>query len=216
MEDKNPLDPQKDAHNIDDLEQNMYSREFKTEVSPRSSLSPEKVEVETEWKHESPVVPVTVLEDQPVAGSLVKKIFIISAIFFALSASIAAFIFYGGLNIISPNKVDISFVGPVSIAAGDELGFDIIIHNQNRTPLLNAQLYIDYPDGTKEAANLSQDLLHSKDVIGDVAANTDTKRSIRAVLFGRERSDKEIKVTLEYGVKNSNGYLKKKKLQSKY
>ncbi len=207
MEPKDPKEP----HRIEGLEQDMYSREFKTDVSPRASLSPEVAPTpDTVWKDEPKKEEIDSVPKEA-ASPLFKRIFIISAIFFLLSAGIAAFIFYGGLNIISTSKVDMTFVGPVSIAAGDELGFDIIIHNQNRSPLLNTQLYIDYPDGTKQATDISQDLLHTKEELGEIPAHTDTKRTVRAVLFGRERTDKEIKVTLEYGVKNSNGIFKKEK-----
>ncbi len=213
MEDQHPKEPQ-EPHRIDGLEQNMYSREFKTDVSPRASLSPEIVSapIDEVWKDE-PIKELEKIKTEPkeVASPVFKRIFIVSALFFLLSAGVAVFIFYGGLNIISTSKVDMTFVGPVSIAAGDELGFDIIIHNQNRSQLLNTQLYIDYPDGTKQAMDISQDLLHTKEDVGDIPAHTDTQRTVRAVLFGRERTDKEIKVTLEYSVKNSNGIFKKEK-----
>lgn len=210
VENKDPLQPH--TH-IEGLEKDLYSREFKSDVSPRIPLTHTETSPEKTWTPESTIQPPheVVKEEKTKKSSFFKKILIISAFFFLFSASVAGFIFYDGLNLISVNKVDISFVGPVSIAAGDELTFDVVIHNQNHTALVNTFLYIDYPDGTKQVANLSEDLLHSKDSIGEVPSKTDIKHTVRAVLFGSQRSDKKIKVTLEYGLKASNGTFKKEK-----
>ncbi len=209
MEEKKPIP---DEHRIDDLQKDIYSRSFNNEVSSRASLSNEKIPVNTAWEHQT-IDPEILKQQQPqpTTGKFFKRIFIISALFFLICAGAAAFIFFGGLNVIANNNVDMTFIGPVAIAAGDELDFDIVIKNNNRSDIVNAELYIDYPDGTKQATDISQDLLHEKDGVGEIPGRSEVKRTIRSVLFGKERSTKEITVTLEYGVKASNALYKKEK-----
>jgi hypothetical protein len=210
--------PPHDENRINDLETELYSRDFKNEPHERPTFSTESKEnaaVPTEFKQEAEAVPhqpfVKPIFQRAARTSIFNRIFLVSLVFFLISASVAVYVFFGGFNIISAHKVDMNFIGPVSIAAGDELNFDIVVNNQNSTPLLNAELYIDYPDGTKSATDLRQDLTHEKEVIGDVPARTTVRRTIRSVLFGKEQTTKDINVTLQYGVSNSNGNYKKEK-----
>ncbi|MDQ3014438.1 MAG: hypothetical protein M3Q73_01080 [bacterium] len=198
-------------HNIDKLGQEIYNRGFTNDVTSRAPLSKPDVPVEMRWKHDSPGFDIP--PPKPVIISIFKRIFVISAIFFVLSALVALIVFYGGFNIISANKVDMEFVGPVSIAASDELAFDIIIKNQNTTDLLNTELFLDFPDGTKKSiGELTQDLNHLKEDVGTVTNRSSARRTVRAVLFGKTQEMKEIKVTLQYNLKSSNGVYKKEKV----
>ncbi|MES2437319.1 MAG: hypothetical protein V4519_04915 [Patescibacteria group bacterium] len=204
-------DPKK-SHSVEDLEQKIYEQKFTNDVTARSGFSHPDLNVNTEWQHEQPKKSEYVSTvPQARAGSFFKKIFIISVLFFVISAGAAAFVFYGGFNIVSSDKVNVEFVGPVSVGAGDELAFDVIVDNQNATPLLDAQVYIDYPNGTKNAVDITQDLLHTKEELGDVAAKTQLRRTVRAILFGQVNDMRDINITLEYGVNNSNGLFKKEK-----
>ncbi|MBX4198146.1 hypothetical protein KW782_02305 [Candidatus Parcubacteria bacterium] len=205
------MNPEENSeNNIDKLAQDLYARDYKNEVSPRLELSQDAPAVERQWKHE-PLPEIPKQEQKTGSISLFKRIFIVSVIFFLASAAIALIVFYGGFNIISTNKVEMDFVGPVSIAAGEELGFEVVVKNQNTTPLLNAELFIDYPNGTKEAVDLSRDLNHSKETIGTILPRTSATRTIRSVLFGKTQDIKDIKVTLQYELQSSNGIFKKEK-----
>ncbi len=200
---------QPDNNKIEELQKDLYARNYKEVVPPRSSFEKPAMDVETFWnsanKTDRPVTP-------PKVGSVFKKIFIFAIIFFLLSSSLAVYVFFKGFNIISADKVNITFVGPVSVAAGDVLSFDVVVQNENDAPLVKPVIYIDYPEGTKEATDLTKDLLHGKEELGDIVnAQKDARRTARAVLFGEQLSSKQIKVTLEYGVKNSTAVFKKEK-----
>jgi hypothetical protein len=119
-------------------------------------------------------------------------------------------VFVRGLNVVSADNIDVSFVGPVSIGAGDEFAFDIVVHNKNKLPLANTTLYIEFPDNTKRVGDLTQDLQHETETLDTIAAGGNNRRTMRAVLFGEELAKKEINVTIEYGVKNSNAVFRKK------
>lgn len=208
MENKDPLK----QDTIKTLEQDLYSQDFKSDITSRSELTSTEVPAQKQWQHKpEPQLIVEASNTEKNPRSFIKKVLIIASIFFVICAVVTGFIFYGGLNLVSTSKVDIRFEGPVSIAAGQELVFDVVITNDNRTALVNPQLYIDFPDGTKQAAALSEDLLHTKDALEDIPSKTTSKRTVHAVLFGKQSSEKEIMVTLEYGVKASNGIFKKEK-----
>src|SRR6185369_6503595 len=77
-----------------------------------------------------------------------NRFFLGSIIFFVLALGIAAFIFFGGLNTISSNNVDVAVTAPSSISSGEDLDIGLSVINSNRTNLENAVLYVDYPQGT--------------------------------------------------------------------
>ncbi len=209
MEDKKKKPP---TNNIGKMQDNLYSQGFENDTTSRSEFTHPNLVVNKAWQ-ERQMNPKTgePVSPKPIAGSVVKKIFIISIIFFVICAGAAAFVFYGGLNVLSSNNVDMAFVGPVAVAAGNELDFDVVVQNQNTSTITNAELYVDYPDGTKQAVDLTQDLLHEKDTLGDIQSHSDVKHTVRSVLFGKQNSLKEIVVTLEYGLNNSNAVYKKQK-----
>lgn len=208
-EQPNPNNEQ--PHNIDKLGEEIYNRGFTNDVTSRAPLSKPDIPVEMRWKHDSPGFDIP--PPKPVTISIFKRVFIISAIFFVLSALAAVIVFYGGFNIISSSKVDMEFVGPVSINAGDELTFDIIIKNQNTTDLLNTELYFDFPDGTKKSLKeLTQDINHLKEDVGTVTNRSSARRTVKAVLFGKAKEMKEIKVTLHYNIQSSNRPFEKEKI----
>jgi hypothetical protein len=73
------------------------------------------------------------------------------------------------------------------------------------------QLYLDYPDGTKEALNLSTSLSHEGDPLPDIPAGGSTQYDAKAVLFGAEHATEEIDATVQYSVPNNNAVFKKEK-----
>jgi hypothetical protein len=200
--------------NIEELKKEMYEREFKSPIpSPRQRFSEHDVNVEREWKHDTPLdnsgKPI---QPKVIAGSFFKKVLTISLIFFTLSAALLLYMFLGGWNIISASNVEINFLGPISTSAGTELDFDIVIDNQNRSNIENAILYIDYPEGTKNVSDITVDLLHDKIEVGEVLSKNTARRTARAILFGELNSSQQIKVILEYGLKNSNATYRKEKI----
>ncbi len=138
----------------------------------------------------------------------------ISLIFFCVSLGIAIFIFFGGLNMISSNNVDIKITGPSSVASGDELDADVSIVNQNRTDLLNPTLYIDYPSGTQSvsaAVGGSVPLTHDQVTLSTIAVGKHASYSLRTIFFGETNTVKTVTFRLEYTVKGSTAVFSKTK-----
>lgn len=190
----------------------MNGRGFEEPQLPRTALHQDEMPEQKPWQHPNFEAPsANRVPTGP--NKLFKRIFIGSIIFFVVCSALALIIIFGGFNIISTNKVDITFFGPVSIAAGEELSLDIDIKNNNSTALDKAVMYVDYPDGTKDQGNKNQ-LAHEKIEIGSINVGQASRKSVKAVLFGNQHDQKDIKVTVEYSIKGSNEVFKKEKTYS--
>jgi hypothetical protein len=210
----NEPDAKKPTDRINNLEKELYERNFKTTLPPLEQRFSERkaASVEKLWQHDTASnEPLPKQTTKVVAGSFFRKILLIAVLFFMASAGLLVYMFYGGWNVISATNVDISFLGPVSVAAGSELDFDVVISNQNRSAIDNVTLYIDYPDGTKSAQDITSDFLHDKQMLGEVLSKSSMKFTARSVLFGELNSQKNIKVVVSYGLKNSNATFRKEK-----
>jgi len=144
-------------------------------------------------------------------SGIVKKFFIFSVLFFVVAAGVAAFVLFGGVNMISSKNVDIKVIGPVSIGGGQEVSFEINIANNNNTDLESASLLVEYPDGVRSAADLTKTLDQERYDLGEVKSGENFNQNIKAVFFGEKESIKEIKISLEYRVQNSSALFYKEK-----
>src|SRR3989339_1067883 len=136
--------------------------------------------------------------------SFVKKVFVFSVLFFVLASAIAAFVFFGGMNIVSSKNVDIKVVGPVSIGGGQEVSLDINVINNNNTNLESVSLLIEYPEGTRNITDLSKEISNERFTLGQIKSGDDYNQNIKVVFFGEKESVKEVKISLEYRVENSS------------
>ncbi|OHB14845.1 MAG: hypothetical protein A2431_03175 [Candidatus Zambryskibacteria bacterium RIFOXYC1_FULL_39_10] len=144
--------------------------------------------------------------------SFVKKVFVFSVLFFVLASAIAAFVFFGGMNIVSSKNVDIKVVGPVSIGGGQEVSLDINVINNNNTNLESVSLLIEYPEGTRNITDLSKEISNERFTLGQIKSGDDYNQNIKVVFFGEKESVKEVKISLEYRVENSSALFYKEKV----
>lgn len=144
--------------------------------------------------------------------NFVKKIFAVSVIFFVIAVGIAAFVFLGGMNLVSSKNVDIKIVGPLSVGGGQEVSFDISIINDNNIDLDSASLLVEYPAGTRSAVDQSRDLDRERFSLGKIKSGEDRSQNIKAVFFGEKDNIKQIRLSLEYRVENSSALFYKEKI----
>lgn len=198
--------PNEKKDNIDRIQESLYSKntdgifekrrhtlQDKTNISAPSAWNEEEEKVESSFH-----LPYT-------------KIFIGAFIFFVLALVFAFSKFFFGSNIVSGNNINILVSGPVSIAGGEELPLDIEVSNNNNIDLNVVDLRIEYPDGTKSAADQSVDMKRYSEVLGSIGVGKSQKRLIKAVLYGEENSQEVVKITVEYRVSGSNAVFSKKK-----
>ena len=206
---------QEDKSRIDDMKKSLYSREAPDIRTKRKlRFSSDTNDIKTDWEH-----PVEVEENvelnkryKDTSMSFFTKLFIFSIIIFIFALGIGAFLVFNGSNIVSANNIDITINGPISIAGGEPVSFDVQVSNKNNIKLETVDLSIDFPAGTVDAIDTTKELKNIRQLIPDIEAGGQGTKNIQAIVYGEENSKKEIKVTVEYRVKGSNAIFQKEKI----
>lgn len=213
----------KDPDGIDSLQNKLYSRTKAPKPRARRSLRPDTHQVEESWEkvHEveekkefsrpKPKKPPTPIKEKQSRTRSVLTITLASSFVFfigALAFSVYTFLFTEGP---SPENIDIEISGPLTIPGGEELGLQIQIVNRNPVAIELADLIIDYPDGTRSAADLNIDLSRYREAVGTIEPGEQKRLTARSVLFGEEESQKKINLVLEYRIEGSNSIFFKDK-----
>lgn len=144
-------------------------------------------------------------------SSLATKVFLASVLFFVVSAGIAAYIILGGFNIISSKNVDISVQGLVAVAAGEPLSLDILVKNNNNSTLDSGTMYVEYPEGTRMADDVTKELTRDQIDFDVVPTGGLVTKTIKPVFFGEKDSVKQIKIRVDYKARGSNASFSKEK-----
>ncbi len=144
-------------------------------------------------------------------NSFFNKFLLGSFIFFVLALGVALFMFFGGLNMISSNNLDVQITAPSSVSSGEELDMGLSIVNGNRTDLESVSLFIDYPEGAQTVGEGSKPVTHEKIDLGTIEKGKTKDYTIRALLFGEKDIIKTFTFRIEYKVKGSNATFSKEK-----
>ena len=136
--------------------------------------------------------------------SMLSVLLVASFAFFLVALGISSFFIFGGSNVVSSQNIDISIEGPVTISGGEELSLQIAITNKNNVSIKLADLLIEYPNGTRSATNISDALPRHRETIGTLASGELIQRTVKAILFGSEDTQQNVKVTVEYRIDGSN------------
>lgn len=169
--------------------------------------------IQTSWEEpvQEPVHPVLNQHYEDHSMSYLKKILLGSTLFCVIALGIGAYIFFNGANLISANNIDISINGPVSIAGGSSVPFEIVVTNRNNVDLVSADLAVDFPAGTTDPNDSTKELKTYRELIGDMPAGSSADKTVHAIMFGEENLQKSISVTVTYKVKGSNSLFTKTK-----
>jgi hypothetical protein len=144
-------------------------------------------------------------------NSFFNKFLIYSTIFFLLALGIAMFIFFGGINMISSNNLNVEITAPSSISSGEELDLGLSIINGNRTALEDVSLIVDYPIGAETVGSDQKPVTHEKIDLGTIEKGGTKNYTLRALLFGEKDVIKTFIFKIEYKVKGSNAVFSKEK-----
>lgn len=208
------MDPENskfDNSKIENLRSKLYSRdENLIQKEERSTMEKNDIDVQTTWGDERSFQMTQEDMTKKGSNSFFNKFLLGSLVFFVISLSVAAFIFFGGINMISSNNLDVKIVAPNSISSGEELTIGLSIINGNRTDIEDVVLFIDYPEGS-QAINSDKPLTHDKANLGIIPSGGSTEYSIRNMLFGEKDSIKTFVFRIEYKVKGSNATFSKEK-----
>src|SRR3989344_361635 len=191
---------------IEELKKRLYQREDPNFSRAREGFPEQHPNVPTSWDNTTELP-----KQEMVSISFLKRLLVASVVFFVGVVAFSAYVFFGGGNVLSPDKIDISVNGPVSVKGGDPLSLDIILENHNNVPLENTQLVIKYPPGTRYVEDFSKEQLRYQKYIGELKSGGSHTETVKAVLFGAEQSTSKITVVLEYSVPGSHAVYPKEK-----
>jgi hypothetical protein len=202
---------------LEKLEDALYRPSFKGNQrdSDLSSIHMNRPVVRSSWQDdtkEKKVYSETVHTGN--TYKFLKKILFGSIIIFLASLSVGVYVFLGGKNVVSTKNVIIGIVSPSSVSGGENVPFEVSITNQNNTPLLSADLLIEYSDGGREPDDLTKDLKRYREKIGDIPVGRTINKKLAVVFFGEQGETKDIKATIEYKVSGSNAIFSKSESNS--
>ncbi len=203
-----------DNDKIEQLKKSLYSRNAPSVRHKKARFSKEEDSgVKRDWEHKEELFEEQRLNSQykDQGSSFLKKILIGSVIFFVIALALGSFVLLRGENVVSANNVDITVGAPASIAGGDTLSMDVKVHNKNGVKLEVVDLSVEFPEGTADPEDTSKELRRYRQLMEDINPGATASKTVKAVLYGEENSKKEIKITVEYRVQNSNAtYFKDK------
>ncbi len=189
---------------IEKLKKNLYRRQDQ-KPSRRSKLSSSDHQMVKKSWIDKPKQKTTG-SNKPFINRWLIRILIFSLIFFIGALSVAGYILFKGGNIISKDNIDLIIQGPATIKAGDETAFQIVIANRNKVPLEEVEMTIEYPSETKNPENINRPLTRTTEEIGIINSGETINKTARAILFGPEKSEQEIKVKLQYRIPGSAAF----------
>jgi hypothetical protein len=193
---------------LEKLEQKLYSVDG-ISSKERAELKQKKYTVDNDWEDSVPNNNFNFPQKKKIG--FFTLIFILAAIFFVGSLSYAGYIFLSGNQSVSGNDVDLKIIGPVSVAGGEALSVDAIVSNNNKVPLELVDLFAEYPEGSKNSENISEDLRRVNLDLGTIAPGSVTRQTVKVALFGEEGANKQINFILQYRIPGSNAIFEKKK-----
>ncbi len=144
-------------------------------------------------------------------SSIAFKVFLFSIVFFLIAVGVAVAIYFKGLNIVSPDNIEVTISGPTAIDGGAELNLDVAIKNRNNTDIDTVNMRVEYPEGTRNPNDVSMAQERTEEYVGDLKSGGIAHEKIRAIIFGEEQQKKTVKVVIDYRVKGSNSPFSKEK-----
>lgn len=188
---------------IEHLQKQLYSRNSKhLGIQKRRELREVAYDTPKRW-HDTQK-PQTPKIQTPEKKSLLSRLLVISGVFFVMALGLSLLFFFGDANVISSKNIEITVEGPTTIGGGEEMILQLSIVNKNSVSIKLVDLLIEYPEGTRSVDNLGIELPRFRESIGTLRPGERVQKTIRAVLFGKENSQKDIAITIEYRIDGSN------------
>jgi len=202
--DKNKL------NKIEELKSKLFNKNYQTKIEYRDGFPHfKKRDVMDSWGKKEDAELIS-KEKLFMKTSVFKNFFIFSLVFFVLAIGYASYMFFAKGNTVSNDNIEISVLSNAFTAGGEEYPLLLGIVNKNNSPLLLADLVIEYPKSSQ--VSLSQDNEHIRLSLGTIPAGGIKNENVKIVLFGEQGSIRQLKISLEYRVEGSNAIFVKGKL----
>ena len=203
--------PDQNSDKVERLKKVLYSPNSAEVINRRKLPLREKgFAVAGDWEHPKENEEVYMAPTRR-RGTFFVVLLSAAIVFFIASLAFAGYMYFRGGNTVSADNVDIAVGAPVQIGGGDALSLDVTVTNNNPVQLVLADVTVTYPDGTKQADDLTKDLQRDDALLGTIDPAAAVKHTFKAVLFGPENSTENIDVTVDYRVPGSNAVFEKEK-----
>ncbi len=193
---------------IEEIKKSLYSRTNPPKSKPLSQLEEKNFDIADDWDNGDSSYAEknqdTYTMKKKKSHELLNKILLFSGLFFLLGIGYAFFAFTTGQATISSDNINIKVSGPISVAAGEVISLELEVKNNNDVTLELADLLIEYPEGTRNAEDISKELQRYRESLGTIKAGDRKSTTIESVIFGEEGDKKTILIGIEYRVPNSN------------
>lgn len=212
------MPPPEDRNRIEDLKQNLYSRNApEAKVRRKMRFLENDPDIKTDWEHppEEDLAPESLIgsesseDNHPRHMKFLKKLLIGSAVFCVLAVGVGAYLFFNGSNLISANNIAINISGPVSIPAGTPVALSITVVNRNSVMLKGADLDVSFPAGTTRADDTTKALDSHRELLGDIEPGATVTKTVQAVIYGEQNLQKTVIANVTYGVAGSSSVFTK-------
>ena len=121
----------------------------------------------------------------------------------------ATYTFFAGVTEISSRNITIDVSAPGTIGAGEEVPIDITIRNNNPVAVESGTLIVQFPDGSREPGESTRILRTDRINVDRIEPGAVLDIPIRAVIFGEEGEEKEVRARLDYRVAGTNSMLER-------
>ncbi len=121
----------------------------------------------------------------------------------------ATYTFFFGVTEISSRNITIDISAPGTIGAGEEVPIDVRIRNDNPVAIESGTLVVQFPDGSREPGESTGILRTSRIAIERIEPGATQEVPVRAIIFGEEGEEKEIRARLDYRVAGTNSMLER-------
>lgn len=192
------MDGKKKADYLESIERLLYSAKRAIPKKPRANLFRDQVMVNTSWGEEDKMKKA---KQKSRFEPKFKAILFLSFIFFLGAVAYAVFSFVGDRTTVSDEKIGISVVGSSFVAGGEVLPIEIQVSNQNRVTLSYVDLRISY---SKSGLPGGVDTERKFVGLDDLSPGSVKTGFFDVVLYGEQGSSRDITVTLDYRIGESN------------
>ncbi len=205
-----PADNPEEHERIDRLRQAMYSRTLSEQLKERErrSLEPSQRIVGDDFVHSGDALPKSIVAPRGL-GILRKALWWLlgfAILFFVCAIGFFGYYFvFGGCTLSSsPRNIDIAVSGPPEVQSGGVTELQVVVTNRNTVPLELSTLIVNFPQGTRSAADLSRDEPTLTQDLGTIAPGASVQGEIPAVFSGVAGQQSDVKFQLQYHLPNSN------------
>jgi hypothetical protein len=183
---------------IEKLEKKLYARTDEIKHKGRTKLNPKKFGSIEDWEDGGDMSYKR--KEKPPHLSGYVKFFIFSFAFFLVAVIIAGYSFFSKRTVVSPDNVNVSLFGPVSLKGGEELALQVVIENKNEVPLNRVDIIIDFPKGSRYSNNPGKEIARYLKTIPSIGAKETRTETIKAVFMGEENQRKDLDIDVKFRI----------------